>query len=183
LLTTSREPTKNMRTLSRDISYTFPNIMRINRGKLSRERLVEKVIELNGEKMIIIERWNEGIGKMEFFEVKQDNMVSVPPIIYVHSVKFRRDFERQMSKGKMLKSIAIATFSNRNFVKKVEDAFANFFKIPVISYEEAINSKHDAVMQILSDSANSTSITFRLVPDFIDFGPQLGITHLVWKPE
>jgi rRNA maturation protein Rpf1 len=179
LLTTSRKPTRDMRTLCRDISYTFPDVVRVNRGKLSLEGIIEKKLEFNAEKVAIIERWMQGTGKIELFEVRQSSLVGVPPIIHVRNVKFRRDFRERVHKEKRIKSIAIASSSNENFdTKRLRNAFSSFFEIPIISLEEAISNKYDAIMQILIDSLNRIIITFKLVPDFVEIGPQLEVSPL-----
>ena len=182
LLTASRNPTRNVRTLCRDISYTFPTIVRINRGKLSLEGIIEKAVESNAGRVAVVERWVQGMAKIELFEVRQSDLVGVPPIIYVRNVKFRRNFGEKVHKERRIKSIAIMSSSKENFeVKRLENVFSSFFEIPIISLEEAINSKHDAVMQTLTDSSNRTTITFRLVPEMVEIGPQIGVSHLVWE--
>jgi rRNA maturation protein Rpf1 len=171
-----------MRTLCRDISYTFPNVVRINRGKSSLEGIIEKALELNAAKVAIVERWMQGTGKIELFEIGQDGLVEFPPIVYVRNVKFRRDFGELTHEDRRTKSIAIASSSKENFdVKRLENAFSSFFEIPIVPLEEAINSKYDAVMQTLMDSSNRITITFRLVPELVEIGPQMGVSHLVWE--
>jgi rRNA maturation protein Rpf1 len=171
-----------MRTLCRDISYTFPTVVRMNRGKLSLEGIIEKAAESDAGRVIIVERWVQGTAKIELFEVRQSSLVVVPPIIYVHNVKFRRDFGEWMHKERRIESIAIASSSKENFeVKRLENAFSSFFEIPIISLEEAISSRHDAVMQASTDSSSRIIITFRLVPRSVEIGPQIGVSHLVWE--
>jgi len=146
---------------------------------MSQEKVVAKAVELNCKKVLIVERWNVGTCKMEFFEVKQDNLVGVPPIMYVHNVKFRRDFEEQINMRRTAKSIAIVTSSKRNL--KIENAFARFFEIPIISHKEAINSKYDVIMQTSADISHGTSITFRRIPNFVEIGPRINVAQFVWK--
>ncbi len=171
-----------MRVLCRDISYTFPSVVRINRGKLSRDGLLERAIEFNANKVIIIERWSEGTGKMVFFEARQDSLVNVPPIIYVRCERLRRNFEVQMRKGKTIKSIAIVASSKKMLdAEKLENMFAEFFGIPIVSRREAISGNYDAAMQILSNFLNHITITFRLIPEFVEIGPKLDVARLVWE--
>lgn len=171
-----------MRTLCRDISYTFPYVVQINRGKLSLEGIAEKALELDIEKVMVVDRWKGGLGKMEFFEVEQDGLETAPPIIYLRSVKFRRDFGEKMPKGRRIKSVAMAVSPSENFeVRKTEKALSAFFGVPTLSLEEAVNGKYDVVMQILTDSSNCVTITFRLVPELVEVGPRIGISYLVWE--
>jgi rRNA maturation protein Rpf1 len=170
-----------MRTLCRDISYTFPHIVQINRGKLSLEGIAEKASELNIEKVMLVDRWKGGPGKIQLFKVGQGGLEGVSPIIYLCSVKFRRDFGEKMSKGR-INSVAMVVSSSKNFeVKKTETALSAFFEIPTLSIEEAVNSKYNIVMQVLADSSNCVTITFRLVPELVEVGPWMEISHLVWE--
>jgi rRNA maturation protein Rpf1 len=171
-----------MRTLCKDISCTFSNVQRINRGKLSLEGIIERTLEFNAAKVAIVERWVQGTAKIQLFEIRQSSLVGLPPTIYVRHVRFRRDFGEQAHKDRRIKSIAIASSSNENFdVKRLENVLSNFFEIPIIPTEEAIRSKHGAVMQISTDSSNRIAITFGIVPELIEIGPQIGVSHLVWE--
>lgn len=183
LLTTSRRPTDAMRTLCRDLSCTFPNVVRINRGKLSLEEMAEKALELGIEKVVVIDRWEKGMGIIEFYEVGQDGLKQVSPIVHVSNVKFRRDFVERTVRERKVKSIAIAVSSKRRFeTKKFEDFLSSFFEIPVVLFQEALIGGCDAVMQISADSTNRITATFRYVPELIEIGPQIAISKLVWKP-
>ena len=184
LQTTSRNPTNTMRTLCKDISCTFPNVERVNRGKLSIEGIIEKAIELNAEKVVIVDRFTEGTGKIQLFQVKQSGLVGVPPIIHVRNVKFRRGFGESMHKENRINSIAIANSSKESFeIKRLENALSSFFEVPVVPFEKAINGKCDAVMQVLENSSERITITFSLVPQLVEIGPRMEISHLAWELE
>jgi len=180
LLTTSREPTLGVRTLCRELSFTLPNIARINRGKLGFEGIVEKALKLNAEKMIIVSRWKEGFAKIEFFEIKQGEYKSLSPTIYIHSVKFRKSFENQILRGRKIKSVAVAISSKETFeLKAFENFISSFFNIPVLSLEEAIDG-YDAVMKFFVDSSNEVIVTFEILPEMVEIGPQMKLSYLIW---
>ncbi|MGQ9506965.1 MAG: hypothetical protein ACUVTB_03780 [Candidatus Bathycorpusculaceae bacterium] len=182
LLTTSRRPTRNMRTLCREISYIIPFAVRINRGKLSLERIAEKSIEFNAEKVMIIERWKFGLGKIQLFHAKPDGLKRVSPTIYVRNARFRRNLTTQIKKGRRIKSIAIAASPNEDVeVMKLKEALSNFLTLPVFSLEEVVNKKCDAVMQIKASLQKDLIITFMLLPEIVDVGPQIWISNLVWS--
>jgi rRNA maturation protein Rpf1 len=173
-----------MRTLCRDLHHSLPFTVRINRGKLSLEEIAEKSMELDAEKVVIIERWKHGLGKMLLFNVEPNGLEGVPPLIYIHGVKFRRDFREQVSKGWRIKSIAIAASSKQNFeAEKLENTLSNFFTLPVLSLEEAVKRKYDAAMQISTDCMKHITITFRRVPEMVEIGPQISVWRLIWELE
>ncbi|MEM4713464.1 MAG: hypothetical protein QXQ61_02820, partial [Candidatus Bathyarchaeia archaeon] len=101
LLTTSRRPTKGIRTFCKDLSHTFPNILRINRGKLSLEDVTAKALELGAKKVVVIDRWKGGPGKIELYQL-DSRLQPIPPLIYLRSVKLRREFQT-MPRGRRIK--------------------------------------------------------------------------------
>jgi rRNA maturation protein Rpf1 len=170
-----------MRTLCREISYNVPFAIRINRGKLSLEGIAEKSVELGAEKVIIIERWKFGLGKIQFFNVKPEGLEKVPLTIYVRNVKFRRKMAGEIMKGRRIKSIVVAASPQENSTtKKLEKALANFFAIPVFSLKEAINRKYDAAMQVKINPKKEVVTTFILLPELVEIGPQVIVSHVSW---
>jgi len=171
-----------MRTFCKDISHTFPNIVRINRGKLSLEGTAEKALELGTEKVMIVERWKKGLGKIRFFTISEKGLDAVPPLIYMGGLKLQRDLREKMPKGRRIKSLAIASSRNVPFkVERIEKALSEFFNIPIIPFDETVNRKCDAVIQISADQPNRIIITFMLLPKLVEIGPQIRISHLIWK--
>jgi len=181
-LTTSRRPVKNTRTFCRDLSNIFPNVVRINRGKLSLGGVAEKALELDAEKAIIIGKWRGDSEKIELFRISANGLDVIPPLIYVKGVKLRRDFEEKAPRGRRLKSVAIAASERTSLeAKRLENVLSEFFNIPVFSLKEICNRKFDAAMQISADHSNRLVITFKLVPEFVEVGPQIRVSHLVWE--
>lgn len=182
LLTTSRRPKKNTRTFCRDLSSIFPNVKRINRGKLSLEEVAEKALELDAEKVMIVGRWREGPGKIWLFRISEKGLDAVPPLIYVKAVKLRRDFGENMPRGRRMKSVAITRSQKTLYaIKRLEKALSEFFNVPILSLKEIRNKEFDAAMWILADSSNRIIITFKLIPELVKVGPQIEISHLVWE--
>jgi len=182
LLTTSRKPAKLMRTFCKDISHNFPNIARINRGKLSLEGTAEKALELGAEKVMIVERWKKGLAKIRFFTISEKGLDAVPPLIYIGGLKLRRDLREKMPKGRRIKSLAVASSRNVSLkVERIEKALSEFFNIPIIPFYEVVNRKCDAVIQISADQPNRIIITFMLLPKLVEIGPQIRISHLIWE--
>jgi rRNA maturation protein Rpf1 len=182
LLTTSRRPVKNTRTFCKDLSNVFPNVVRVNRGKLSLGGVAEKALELDAEKAIIIGKWRGESGKIEFFRTSAKGLVVIPPLIYVKGVRLRRDFEENVPRGRRIRSVAIAASERTSLeVKRLESVLSEFFNVPVFSLEEICDRKFDAAMQISADRSNRLVVTFRLIPEFVEVGPQIRVSHLVWE--
>ena len=178
LLTTSRRPTKGIRTFCKDLSHTLPNILRINRGKLSLEDVAAKALEVNAEKVVIVDRWKGGPGKIELYYVN-GKLQPIPPLIYLRSVKLRREFD-VMPKGKRIKCVAVFT-SQKHFkdVSRLGKALSEFFNIPIMSDESGYRG-YDAILQTGTDSSGELVITFSLLPENLEIGPRMKISHLIW---
>lgn len=182
LLTTSRGPSKNTRAFCKDLAYVIPNVVRINRGKLSLDGIAERALESNAEKIMIISRWKKGLGKIGFFEVDKKGLNAVPPLIYVKEVELRKDFRENMSRGRRVKS-AVITASQETFsgIKRLGDALSEFFNVSILPLKEGYDRKFDVVIQISAGSPNRIIIMFKLVPELVEIGPQIVISHLVWE--
>lgn len=182
LLTTSRRPAKNTRTFCRDLSNTFPNVVRINRGKLSLDGVAEKAIGLDAEKVIAIGKWRGDLGKIRFFRIGEKGLDAIPPLICVKGVRLRRDFEENVSRERKMKFVAIAASERTSSeVKRLENVLSEFFNIPVFSLKEIYDRNFDAAMQISADAPNRIIITFKLIPELVEVGPQIRVSHLVWE--
>lgn len=171
-----------MRTFCRDLSHTFPNIVRITRGKLSLDGLAEKALEYHAKKIIIVDRWKGGPGKIRFFHLNSDGLRVVPPIIYLRDLKFRRNFRENMPKGRRIRSIAtvLSPQDNKVETEKLERTLSGFLEIPRFSINEAIKRGYDTVMQIFQE-INRIKITFKLLPKQVEIGPRIIVSHLVWE--
>lgn len=171
-----------MRTFCRDLSYTFPNIVRITRGKLSLDGLMEKALESHANKIIVVDRWKGGPGKIRFLNLNSDGLRVVPPIVYLRDLKFRRNFRENMPKGRRIRSIAVVSSSQEKIeTEKLERTLSGFFEIPLFSINEVVKRRYDAVMQISQEIANRIKITFKLLPEQVEIGPRIIVSHLVWE--
>jgi len=132
--------------------------------------------------VIVVDRWKAGLGKIQLFSLSREVLEPTLPIICVGDVKFRKDFEEKTNKGKKIKSMAIVTSTKETLeIEKLENALSCCFGVSVLSLEEAVGDKYDAVMQIVSGPSNRESIMFRLVSELVEVGPCIGISHLLWE--
>jgi len=175
LLTTSRRPTDRIRSFCHDFATCLPDVVKINRGKLNLDGVVEKALEINADRVVIVDRWRGGSGKIQFFLVDETSLAPGPPIIYVKSIKLRREFK---IKRKRVRSFVITTVpedSVRN--KKVGELLAHFFNIPMLLVEQVV-SKYSASMHISTNTSGRIIITFVLLPEFVEVGPRISVAEV-----
>jgi len=176
LLTTSREPTDKIRTFCNDIAYSIPNVIRVNRGKLSLDGVAEKALELHADRIVVIDRWREGFANIRFFRTDVSSLTPFPPIINIASARLRREFE---AKTKPVKSLAITVPSeNSSAAEKLAYSIGEFFNIQVFVGQGNV-SNFSAAMHISSAPLNRLQITF-LLPTPIEIGPRINVSEVIW---
>lgn len=182
LLTTSRRPTPRIRTFCRDLARSIPNVVRVNRGKLSLDGVAERAIEFGADRVVIINRWKGGPGKIELFEVGREGLALVPPIMYVAGIKLQREFDR--ARGKPVRSLIVTTPSEESDENmRIARSLSSFLNIPLSQMGEAV-SKSQIAMHISSNDLHCIQITFMLLhPKTVEIGPRVTLSHVVWETE
>jgi rRNA maturation protein Rpf1 len=176
LLTTSREPTDKIRTFCNDIAHSIPNVIRINRGKLSLDGVTEKALDLNADRIVIVDRWKDGFANIRFFRTNISGLTPLPPLINIASVRLRREFK---TKTKPITSLAIIMPSEVSSVaKRLAQGLKDFFEIPVFADQDKV-SNFSATMHILSSALGEFQITFILLPTLIEVGPRINVSKVV----
>jgi rRNA maturation protein Rpf1 len=178
LVTTSRRPTERIRALCNDLARSIPGAVRVNRGKMNLDGVAEKALEIAADRVVVVNRWRGGLGKIEFFKVGLGDLTSVFPILYIASVRLQREYTVKIG---LVRSLA-ATTSPRcsSGEMKTAESLANFFNIPFLSKEKP-TFKHQALMYFSSNTSRRTQITFIRLPKFIEVGPRIIISHIAWE--
>lgn len=178
LLTTSRRPTRRIRTLCHDFVRSVPNVVRINRGKLNLDGIAERAVELNMDRIVVIDRWKGGPGKIKLFRIEPTGLFSVPPLMYVAGVRLQREFE---AKTKHVRSLVVTTKpGNPPETVRIAERLSDFFNLPRLSIDEAA-TKYQASMYISLNASRRTQITFMLLPQMVEIGPRITLSKLVWE--
>lgn len=177
LLTTSRRPTERIRTLSRELVHSIPSVIRINRGKISKDGLAEKAIDLKADRVIIIDRWKDGSGKINLFEISSMGLTPVAPIIMLSKINLRREIKKGY-RGKY--SSIISVESNIPELDRLSKSLSQFFRLPVIELDKIGNECHVS-MHFSLDSKKHLQTTFIVLNQMVEIGPRLTISRLIWE--
>ncbi len=178
LLTTSRRPTKRIRTLCHDFVCSVPNIVRINRGKLNLDGIAERAVELNANRIVTIDRWKAGPGKIKLFRIEPNGLIPVPPLMYVASVRLRREFE---AKTKHIRSLVVTTeLETPTETIRIAEHLSDFFNLSRLTIEEAA-TKYQASMHVSLDAPRRTQITFMFLPQMVEIGPRITLSKVEWE--
>jgi U3 small nucleolar ribonucleoprotein protein IMP4 len=177
LITTSRRPTRRIRTFCHDITYSVPNTIRFNRGKLNLNGLTKKALENNVNRLVIINRWKGGPGKISFFLIDAEKgLHHIPPALYISGIKLQREFGVKVSTTQPL--IITTQFSPPQQLKKIAEFFSNYFKLPL---SQRPLSTPQRSLHFSCSPTNLIHITFLRFPENQEVGPQIKISNLRWK--
>jgi len=174
LLTTSRNPTPRIRTFCNDLTRVIPSIVRVNRGKMSMDEVAEKAFEQSADRVIIVDRWQGGPGKIEFFHIGSRGLVPAPPSLYVVGIKLQREFAPLRLKP--VHSLVI-THSSENSME-IADSLSKFFNLPVLTEKETL-SKYQIAMRISRDASGRVQITFMQLPQNVEIGPRITLRRAI----
>lgn len=167
-----------MRTFCHDLERAIPNVILINRGKLDLDGLAEKALELDAGRVIVVDRWQGRVGKIQFFNLTSSGLVSVYLTMQVAKVKLQREFGEKRLKP--TKKLALSNISQNSEANAVAQSLSKFLDIPILSLEEATSKVYEAAMQISQDASKQLQITFIRLPMMRETGPRITIKHLTW---
>ena len=175
LITTSRRPTQHIRTLCNDLSRVFPNSLRINRGKLNFEGIIDKARIIKADRVIIIEKWKGGFGKIKLYTISP-KVNQFYPIIYLSSVKTQTDLGFRKTIRKKL-AITIQQDTSKS-INRLAHVLSNFFKLPIKNIKKDLPFK--ASIHFSNFKKCSMKIAITMPPIIKEVGPILIVQKLLW---
>jgi U3 small nucleolar ribonucleoprotein protein IMP4 len=178
LLTTSRRPTGRMRTFCRDLANSIPDVVRVNRGKMSLDGVAEKAIELEADRVVVVDRWRGGPGKINLFQVSSTGLKPVPPLMLIRNIRLRREFKEGTRRARS-SAITLEPEDSAELTR-IAGRLSKYFGLPVLSLDEA-SENHRASMHFSFDSSRHIQITFMLLSRMVEIGPRVTLSKLVWE--
>lgn len=178
LLTTSRRPTGRIRTFCRDLFNSIPDVVRVNRGKMSRDGVAEKAIELDADRIVVVDRWHGGPGKVSIFSLSSTGLKFVPPMLLISGIRLRREL-KEGTKRVRSSVITIEPEASPE-LEIVARHLSQFFNLPIVSLDGACKN-HRVSMHFSFDSSGRLQITFLLLQRMVEIGPRLTMSKLVWE--
>lgn len=182
LLTTSHRPTRRVRSLCNDLACSIPGLLKINRGKTSFFNLAEIAVQMKIEKIIVVDRWKGGPGRIRFFRIIDGKMSEKAPRLYVSGVRLRREFgaSRESDQKPVRYMFLDSTEIRSSEVEKLASSLSEFFEMPIFKAEEA-PSIYDAYLRFTSVEECLACISFYALPSNAEIGPRIKISHAAWQ--
>ena len=167
-----------MRAFCRDLANSIPDVVRVNRGKMSMDGVAEKAIEHDAERVIIVDRWHGGPGKINLFRISSTGLKSVPPLMLLSGIRLQREFGEGIRRARS--SVITVEPKISPELEQLAGCLSQFFGLPAISLDEA-SECHRASMHFSFDSSRRTQITFMLLERMVEIGPRATLSKLVWE--
>ena len=178
LLTTSRRPTGRIRTFCRDLVNSLPDVVRVNRGKMSRDGVAEKAIELDVDRIVVVDRWRGGPGKVSLFSLSSTGLKPVFPLMLMSGIRLRRELKE--GTRRVCSSVITMEPGASAELERVAGRLSQFFNLPILSLDVA-SKNHRSSMHFSFDSSRRLQITFLLLQRMVEIGPRLTLSKLVWE--
>jgi len=156
----------------------MPNLVRVNRGKMSTDEIAEKALDYKANRAVIVDRWHGGPGDIKLFKIEESGLVSLPPIMHVAGMKLQREF--RSIKVKHVSSISVESSRTREELNKVADVLSSFFGMPIKSVEQLLEES-ETIMYLLQDDIGRVVITFMSEPNRVEIGPRIVVSSLEWQ--
>jgi rRNA maturation protein Rpf1 len=167
-----------MRAFCRDLSNSIPDVVRVNRGKMSLDRVAERAIELEADRIITVDRWHGGPGKINLFRVSSTGLKSVPPLMLLSGIRLRREFEEGTRRARS--SVITVEPKTSPELEQLVGCLSQFLGLPILPLDETSECNR-ASMHFSVDSSRHTKITFMLLERMVEIGPRATLSKLIWE--
>jgi len=176
LLTTSRNPTPMMRTFCHDLARVMPNVVYVNRGKMSNDDVAEKAIEHDADRVMINDRGRSGLGVLRLFRVSESGLTEASPKLHF-AARLQKEFSVSNVKPAVL--ISAQASSRSDELARLAASLSGFLGLP-ISREEQEHKSALTTMSILRGESGKILVTFIAEPSHIEVGPRITVSRLEW---
>ena len=175
LLTTSRRPTNLLRAFCRDLANSIPYLLRVNRGKMSIDDLTTRAIEFEADRIILVDRWSRGFGKISFFFVGSNGLNFFPPMMFISEINLRQEFNE--GRRRFHSSVITIKREDSKELKRIGDQLSSFFKLPISV--DKVSKKHDTSIHLAFNS--SKKLQFKFLKGMVEIGPRVTFSEIVWE--
>ena len=181
LITTSREPTRRIRTLSHDLNRVIPGSQQTNRGKLNHEGVIEEALALGLDRAMFLERWKGAPGKIELHLLRPNDRVYYP-VIYLSSVTLQAEIRGNTS----IRAGLTASITTRDLqLNRLAEALTSFLQIPLRINDDSSLSTSPGFPPLpprlfFESRGSRITVTFKNKHD-AEIGPRLEIKKVVWS--
>jgi rRNA maturation protein Rpf1 len=178
LITTSRHPSIESRILSKDLSLILTGSLRINRGKMNYNKLINRTIELGKKILIIIEGGKSKNSSIKF--LKFDQRGNTADKLEIRITKFIR--KKDIIKQRIPATNQFCILFGEDFPERYKNNLnhlANFFTLD--NYHSVQIKKQKAIIFYFDKDNKNPFLTFYVAPEVREIGPRIYFEEIYWN--
>jgi rRNA maturation protein Rpf1 len=139
---------------------------------MSLNEVAEKALEHGADLVVIVDRWQSGPCKIEFFHVGASGLVSVPSVLYIAGLRLQRELVQE--KWKHVRGLVITQPEGDS--TEIAESLSKFFNIPLLPEKDS--SKYSITMHISHNTRGQVQITFMQLPQKVEIGPRITLRRM-----
>jgi rRNA maturation protein Rpf1 len=144
---------------------------------MSLDGVAEKAIELEADRVVVVDRWHGGPGKINIFKISSTGLKPVPPLMLISGIRLRREFN-EGRRGVRSSAITLDPDDSAELTR-IAGSMSKHFGLPVLSLDEA-SENHRASMHFSFESSRRIQITFMHLSRMVEIGPRVTLSKMIW---
>ena len=173
--TTGRQTNQRLNSLLKELVHSLPKARVIRRGKSSLEDLGWHLFEEGFEYVVILQRWQGGPGRIDFFKVEAQGLARRTPSVLLKAVKLRREYANpEKHTAEAITCDTQASRSTQRFVSYLSPIL-NLTALTLPTSSEIKSTLH-----ITETRDGSILLALTSPPAQQEVGPRLLISRLIW---
>ena len=144
---------------------------------MSLDALAEKALELEADKVIVVEKWKDKFAQLSLFKVGSTGLVPFAPVVFLSDVTLRRELNQGAKRYRS--SVVTVSQKRSSELERAASQFAQFLGLPFMLLDEAVE-EHRASLHFSANSSKSFRATFMLLSRMVEIGPRLTVSKLLW---
>lgn len=174
-LTTGRQTNQRLNSLLKELAHTIPRARIVRRGKSGLDDLARRMFNDGLEYGLILQRWQGGPGRMDFFKVHADGLNSFMLSLILNAVKLRREYPNPR------RAVAQAVSYDEGITEPSHRLVLNLCTLLGLSETRSPNTPEIKTTLHISELPGGTiriAVTSR--PKLVEIGPTLLVSRLIW---
>jgi rRNA maturation protein Rpf1 len=144
---------------------------------MSLDGVGEKAIELDADKIIIVDRWHGGPGKISLFQISS-GLKPIIPTMLISNIRLKRELNERTTRI-CVSAITLAP-NIPNGLEQAAENLSKFLHLPLFPLDDAVETDR-ASLHFSVDSSHKLKVTFMLLGRMVEIGPRMTLSRLIWE--
>jgi rRNA maturation protein Rpf1 len=173
--TTGRQTSQRLNSLLRELACAIPDARIIRRGKSSLDDLGKRFLNESLDYAVVLQRWQGGPGRMDFFKVGPEDLTMLPPSILIRAVKLQREYSHRGKNAAQAITCGVkSSEATRRLVRHLSMVLG--------LSESALRANPEArsTLHVGEIEDGSVVLGFKSPPAEGEVGPALLVSKMIW---